>query len=63
MKRTGPDDPLYPQHIRIPLPKQCLLILTREEYLRGLSRGKAVKRALQHAKRTQAKSRDVARKD
>ena len=51
MKSTGPDDPLYPQHIRITLPKQCVLILTREEYLRGLSRGKLVRRQEQHAKR------------
>ena len=48
---TTPEAQWYPNHIRIQLPKQCILILTHEEYLRGLSRGKAVKRHAQHIKR------------
>ncbi|MBI3988859.1 MAG: hypothetical protein HY347_04500 [candidate division NC10 bacterium] len=33
-----------PAYLRIPLPKGCLLLLTPQEYAKGLRRGKALKR-------------------
>lgn len=43
--------------IRIDLPKRCFLLLTEEEFRRGIQRGKARRRNQSRAKREAAMSR------
>ena len=53
MSRPDPEAQLYTGYLRIPIlgGKGCILVLSPEEYLRALDRGKRVLRAQQHAKR------------
>jgi hypothetical protein len=43
--------PSQPQLIRVDLPKRCYLLLTWEEYQRGIRRGKAQRRRQAYEKR------------
>ncbi len=49
--------------IEIPLPKGCILMLTPDEYKRGVTRGKAVRRARQFEARQSKDNGNVDRQN
>ena len=53
MTSTDPPDLLYQGYVRVVIPKG-ILVLSPVEYARALGRGKAVKRAQQHARRRES---------
>ena len=52
MSRAGvPDPPLYRDYVHVPYVKGTVLVLSPDEFLLALRRGKIVQRAAQHARR------------